>query len=605
MCLTCGWAKYLRFEPPARPLPVANPVSRRQMLGAGAALGAAAVTRRLQCSEAFAADGKADIVFHNGPVYTVNGAQAWARAVAVRGKQIVYVGDDAGVRSLIDSDTHVVDLRNRMLLPGFNEAHIHPVVGAVVTRGIDLQYDTKAETLRALDSHRAQVGSGEVVRGFGWRYTAFPPTGPSKEDLDRLWPDTPVVLIAIDGHSAWVNSKTLELAAVDRDTADPIPGFSYFQRDPATRDATGWLVEIPAMATVLTKVAPFTIDFIMKALEAWLPQASAAGITGVFDAGSVIVPDDVAFQLYLDLEQQGKLPFRVVGAYYHNNPAIDPLPRARDLRQRFHSELVQASVLKLNMDGGEAQYTAAMLAPYADKPDTSGETLLSPEMANDIVRGADREGIDVHVHSIGDRATRLALDAIESAVRANPPRDRRHAIAHIPIVSAPDMARFAELGVVAQFSIQWAVPDLAVTKIMAERWGKELSEQLFPAGSLSRHGTTIAFGTDWPAASYYSTFNPLEAIEIAVTRRQLRKPDSAPLSPLDQRITLDEALRANTLGSAYQLRLDDRVGSIEVGKLADLVVLDRNLFEVRPGEIHAAKVLMTLMNGQIRHEQPG
>jgi hypothetical protein len=174
MCLTCGWAKYLRFEPPARRLPVANPVSRRQMLGAGAALGAAAATRRLQCSEAFAADGKADVVFHNGPVYTVNGAQAWARAVAVRGKQIVYVGDDAGVRSLIGSDTHVVDLRDRMLLPGFNEAHIHPVVGAVVTGGIDLQYDTKAETLRALDSHRAQVGSGEVVRGFGWRYTARP-----------------------------------------------------------------------------------------------------------------------------------------------------------------------------------------------------------------------------------------------------------------------------------------------------------------------------------------------------------------------------------------------------------------------------------------------
>ena len=455
--------------------------------------------------------------------------------------------------------------------------------------------------LEALKAYRAKLGKVDVIRGFGWRYNAFPATGPRKEDLDQIWPDTPVILAAIDGHSAWVNSKALAVAKVTKATKDPLPGFSYFQRDAASGEPTGYLVEPPAMFKVLNAVAPFTTSYIAESLEEWLPKASAAGITSLFDAGMLLLPDEAGFQLYQDLERKGKLPFRVVGSTYHNNPAIDPVPIIKALRRRFHSELVQASVLKLNIDGGEAQRTAALLAPYSDDPSTSGDTLLPPDLLKDIIRRADRDGINIHIHSYGDRANRLCLDAFEAAIKVNPPRDRRHTLAHVVILAPEDLPRFAALGVTAQFSTQWSVADAYWHGVMQPRLGSR-AEQVYRTGSILRHGGNISLGTDWPAAGYYSTYRPLEAIEIATTRRELNKPDQPPLVPLDERISLEEAIRAATMGPAYQIGLDQKIGSIEVGKFADLVVLEKNLFEVAPHEIHKTRVVMTVMNGQVRHE---
>jgi predicted amidohydrolase YtcJ len=599
MCIACNWMKFRGLlDVDDRTSREENP-SRRRVLQAGAALAAVGITA---APSALAAGASADIVFRNGPVYTVNGGREWARAVAVKQKHIVYVGDDAGVQSYIGPGTRVVDLAGKMLLPGFVEGHIHPIVGSVLTRGVDLQYDSRDETLEALKAYRARVGKTEVIRGFGWRNNAFPATGPRKEDLDQIWPDTPVFLIGIDAHAAWVNSKALAIAKVTKATKDPLPGFSYFQRDPASGEPTGYLVEVPVMFKVLNAVAPFTANYIAESLEEWLPKASAAGITGIFDAGILLLPDEAAFQLYQDLERNGKLPFRVVGSTYHNNPAVDPVPIIKALRRRFHSELVQASVLKLNIDGGDAQRTAAFLAPYSDDPSTSGDTLLPPDMLEDIIRRADKDGINIHIHSFGDRANRLCLDGFEAAIKANPPRDRRHAIAHAVWVAPEDLPRFAALGVTAQFSAQWSLLDPYWHSIARPRVGAARSEQMYRIGSILRHGGNISFGTDWPAANYTSTYRPLDAIEIAITRQELNKPDQPPMPPVDERINLDEALRANTMGPAYQLGLDRTIGSIEVGKLADLVVLEKNLFEVAPRDIHKTKVVMTVMNGQVRHE---
>lgn len=546
-----------------------------------------------------ATESEADIVFRNGPVYTVSEAKPWARAVAVKGKRIVYVGDEAGIQALVGPGTRVVDLAGKMLLPGFVEGHIHPLVGATLTRGADLQFDTKEEILRAL---KDGSDDSDVIRGYGWRYTAFPPTGPRKEDLDAHWPDKPVILIAIDGHSAWVNSRALALAEVDKDTTDPLPGFSYFERDPVTGAPTGYLVEVPAIVRVNNAIEPFSVEYVAESVAGWLPAASAAGITTVFDAGMQILPEAEGFGIYDRLERAGKLPFRVVGSHYHNNPAVDPVPVIQALRREFDSELVKARVLKLNIDGGDSQRTAAFLAPYADAPETSGDTLLPPELFADIIRRADLAGIDIHIHSYGDRGTRLSLDAFQAAIHANPARDRRNALAHLFLIAPDDIPRFAQLGVVGQFSAQWAVPDTsqAVTRT---RLGQPRCDQLYPWGSVLRHGGVLSLGTDWPAAGYYSTYRPLDGIEAATTRREFDTPHGPRLAPADEVISLAAALKAATMGPAWQLGMEHDVGSIEVGKFADLIVLERNLFETPSHDIHKTEVVMTVMNGKVRHDK--
>jgi predicted amidohydrolase YtcJ len=607
MCIGCHWATFRNLNL-GRAGSGSGGLTRRRVLqygaaSAGTALVAGTAAPSFTADAAAATDGDADIVFRNGPVYTVNADNPWARAVAIKDRRITYVGDEAGVQPFIGPRTRVVELAGKMLLPGFVEGHIHPLVGSTLTRGVELQYDTREEILDALRAYRAKIGQVDIVRGFGWRYFAFPSSGPRKEDLDALWPDVPVILFAIDGHCAWVNSQALALAGVTRDTKDPLPGFSYFERDPTTGEPTGYLVEVPVIVQVNNAVEPFSPDYVAGGLAEWLPKAAAAGITTVFEAGMQVVSDIEGFGIYSSFERAGKLPFRVVGSYYHNNPAIDPVPVIQALRREFQSELVQASVLKLNIDGGDAQRTAALLAPYSDAPGTSGDTLLPPELFADIIRRADREGIDIHVHSYGDRATRLSLDAIEAAVKANPPRDRRHALAHILLVAPEDVPRFGELGVVAQFSAQWAVPDRTWRDITGMRLGTQRGNELYSIKSILAHGGVASFGTDWPAAGHYSTYRPLDAIEVAITRRELGKPDSPQLQPISETVTLDAALRANTIGPAHQLRMEHKVGSIEAGKLADLVVLEKNLFDVLPHEIHKIDVLMTVMNGRVTHER--
>jgi predicted amidohydrolase YtcJ len=606
MCLGCYWANFRDYVQNASTSNGSGP-TRRQAMRRGARFAATAAVAASAApsfiAEAVAAsDPGADIVFRNGPVYTVNGDRPWARAVAVRGKHIVYVGDERGVQSFLGPNTRVIDLAGRMLMPGFVEGHIHPLVGSTLTRGADLQFDTKDEMLAALETYRDKVGAAGVVRGYGWRYAAFPATGPRKEDLDAIWPDVPVILIAIDGHSAWVNSQALALAGVTKDAKDPLPGFSTFERDPATGEPTGYCVEVPAIIRINNAIEPFSADYVAESLAEWLPQASAAGITTVFDAGMQIVPDMEGFAIYERLERRGKLPFRVIGAHYHNNPAVDPVPVIQALRREFNSELVKASVLKLNIDGGDSQRTAAFLAPYADAPETSGDTLLPPDLFADIIKRADRVGLNIHIHSYGDRATRLSLDAFEAAIKSNPPRDRRHALAHLFLVAPEDIPRFAKLGVVGSFSTQWAVPDSSQA-IGRARLGPPRSDQLYRWGSILREGGVVSLGTDWPAAGYYSTYRPLDAIEAATSRRELGKAEGPQLAPAEEAIPLDAALKAATMGPALQLGIEHEVGSIEVGKLADLVVMEKNLFEVAPHEVHKTKVLVTVMNGKVVHEQ--
>lgn len=545
----------------------------------------------------------ADFVFRNGPVYTVAGPAPWAQAVAVTGTTISYVGAEDGAMALAGPDTRVIDLDGRLLMPGFVEGHIHPFLGAFLTTGVDLQLPTAADALAAIAAYAAAQPDGPV-RGFGWRVDMFGPQGPARAELDRLLPDRPAVFFAIDGHSLWANSRALEMAGVDRETADPIPGFSFYVRDD-DGEPTGYVLEVDAMLHVVNAVEPISTVSMGRLLQAWTPLASAAGITSVFDAGVPPIGNDQAdlLAVYADLDARGELPFRVVASCLAGSAPVDgAVSTLAGLRDRIATELVDVRVLKIIGDGTQGGYTAWLNEPYADKPDSVGSSPFTEQEWHRLVAQADAAGFDVHAHACGDRAARVALDSIEAAIAANPPRDRRHAVAHLVYVEDSDNRRFGPLGVVAQFSANWLSADPDTVTNMAARYGPPRQDLLYRPKDVLKSGGRISFGTDWPAAGYFSTYKPLDSIQIAVTRQLIGQPDAPVLAPADQRLSVAEAVHANTLGAAYQIRLDDRVGSVEAGKLADLIVLDANIFEIDPHQIHRAAVTLTMMNGQIRHQ---
>lgn len=608
MCTACEWAPHFARFGGAQP-------TRRTVLRVAAV--AAAATAVAACSPAKestsssstpsgspgAAGDKADFVFHNGPIYTLAEANPWAKGLAVKGKTITYVGDEAGAMALAGDGTRVVDLNGKMLMPGFVEAHIHPFMGAFLTSGVDLQLPTGADALAAIAKYAKDNPDGPV-RGFGWRVDMFGPEGPNRADLDRIVPDRPAFFFAIDGHSLWVNSKALQIAKVDRNTPDPIPGFTYYVRD-ANGDPTGYILEVIALLNVVNAVEPISAETMAKLLASWTPKAAAAGITSVFDAGVPPIGEDQAaiLSLYTEAEQQGQLPFRVVGAYTIKGPPVDDaVAKVTEARARVSTELVQVKVVKIVGDGTQGGYTAWLLDPYADKPDTTGGSPFTVAQWHQVVREVDAAGFDLHMHACGEHTARVALDAVQEAIAVNPPRDRRHAIAHLVYVQDPDSRRFGELGVIAQFSANWMSADPDTVTNMGARYGAPRKDLLYRPQEVLRSGGRISLGTDWPAAGYYSTYKPLESIQIGVTRQLIGQTDAPVLAPADQKLSVAEAVHANTLGAAYQIRLDDKVGSLETGKLADLIVLDRNIMDIDPHDIHQAKVTMTMMNGQIRQE---
>ena len=529
------------------------------------------------------------------------GPAPWAQALAVTGNTITHVGDESGAMALAGPDTQVIDLGGRLLMPGFVEGHIHPFMGAFLTSGVDLQVPMGADALAAIERHARENPTGPV-RGFGWRVDMFGPEGPTRTDLDRVLADRPGFFFAIDGHSLWANSKALEIAGVDRDTQDPIPGFSYYARDD-DGDPTGYVLEVNAVLSLVNAIEPISPEGMGGLLQTWLPKASEAGITSLFDAGVPPIGNDqgALIGLYTEVEKRGALPFRVVASYMVKSPPVDDaVQKLAEIRQRICTDLVQVGVVKIIGDGTQEGYTGWLIEPYADKPASTGGSPFTDEQWHQLVREVDAAGFDVHVHACGERATRAALDSIALAIATNPPRDRRHTIAHLVYVEDPDSSRFGEIGVIAQFSANWMSADPDTMTNLAARYGPPRQELFYRTQDVLKSGGRISLGTDWPAAGYFSTYKPLDSIQIGVTRQLIGPADAPVLAPADQRLSVAEAIHANTLGAAYQIRLDDKVGSLEVGKLADLIVLDRNILEIDPHDIHQVQVTLTMMNGEIR-----
>ena len=556
-----------------------------------------------------AAEGPADLVLTGGAVYTVDAARTWAQAVAISDGRIAAVGTDADMRPYVGPGTEVVNLRGRMLLPGFQDAHVHASGGGLERSQCDLTGEhTRQGYLAAIRHYAGRSPGAAWTTGGGWGMDVFPGGVPGKEDLDEVVPDRPVFLSNRDHHGAWVNSRALALAGIDAATPDPPDG--RIERT-AAGEPQGTLHE-GAMNLVQRVVPAVTLDEQVAGILEGQRYLHALGITAWQEAivgEYAVVPD--CFEAYREVERRGLLTARVTGALWWRRAAgLSQLDFLDERRAIANGSRFRTTSVKIMQDGVCENFTAAMLNPYLDghghEAEGSGTSFFDPEELKEAVTAIDTRGFQVHIHAIGDRAVREALDAIAAARSANGPNNGRHHIAHIQVIHPEDVPRFRDLSVVANCQPLWASNEPQMTELTLPFLGPERSAWQYPFGSLARSGAQLCFGSDWPVSSP----NPMWEMHTAVNRTTapdypFRGPDTdTPFLP-GERIGLPAAIAAFTIGSAHVNHDERDAGSIEPGKRADLVVLDRDLFAQPAAEIAQAQVDLTLLDGTLVHTRPG
>ncbi|MCX4579645.1 amidohydrolase [Streptomyces sp. NBC_01571] len=538
----------------------------------------------------------ADLLFTGGPVLTPEGPTV--TEVAVTGDRITAVG--AAAHELTGPRTEVVDLAGRLLLPGFQDAHLHPVPAGLELARCDLTgARTAEETVRAVRAYADAHPGREWITGGGWSMEAFEGGTPTKEVLDAVVPDRPVYLPNRDHHGAWANSRALELAGVTRDTPDPADG--RFERD-ASGEPTGMLQE-GAMRYVGRLLPPATPADRLAALLHAQRHLHALGITAWQDAlvGAFLGMDDPS-DAYLTAARDGSLTARVVGAlWWDRERGAEQIPELVERRAALSHGRFRATSVKLMLDGVAENGSAALLDPYLDSCGCAtanrGTSFIDPARLPAYVTELDALGFQCHFHALGDRAVRDALDAVEAARKANGPSDTRPHLAHLQVVHPDDVPRFARLGATANIQPLWAAHEPQMDELTIPFLGPERAALQYPFGSLLRSGARLAAGSDWPVSSP----DPLQGIHVAVNRVA---PDATePVFLPAERVGLTAAFTAYTAGSAYTNHLDD-TGSLRAGSLADLVVLDRDPYAGPPEEIGTTGVALTYVGGERVHEAP-
>jgi len=540
----------------------------------------------------------ADLILTGGRIFTGDAAKTWAEALAVRGNRIVAVGADRDVRPLIGPGTRVIELRGRTVTAGFQDAHVHPTHGGLARIRCEL-HDArgKDEYLRLIAEYATANPDREWILGGGWSLADFPGGLPRREDLDRVVPDRPVFLPNRDGHDAWVNSAALERAGITAETADPVSG--RIARDP-DGSPLGTLHEgaMDLVGSLVPKASD--AEYRQGLLEAQR-YLHGLGITAWQDAW--VEPADQA--AYLALAASGELTARVVGAlWWDRTRGLEQIDELVERRANGVLGRYAATSVKLMCDGIIENGTAAMLQPYFDvhghATDNSGLDFIDAETLKAATVRLDALGFQPHFHALGDRAVRHALDAVQAARETNGWSDTRPHLAHIQVVHPDDIPRFRLLGALPNAQPYWAVLEDQMTELTLPVLGPEVSARQYPFRSLRRHGATLVMGSDWSV----STPDPLLEMEIAVTRvSDESRGEREPFLP-HERLELVDALTAFTAGSAYANHLDE-TGTLAVGKLADLAIIDRDLFDEAAGPIGEASVLATFVDGVVVHEAPG
>jgi predicted amidohydrolase YtcJ len=553
----------------------------------------------------------ADTIFVHGGVYTVDAASSWAQAVAVRGEQIVAVGTDQQMLALRGPKTEVMDLTGKMLLPGFQDAHVHSCGGGLDRLRCDLSSKhSVTEYLETIASYAKANPDADWILGSGWSMDQFPGGTPDRATLDAVLPDHPAFLVNRDYHAAWANTRALELAGIDANTPDPVGG--RIEREPGG-GPQGTLHE-GAMPLVRSLAGQTSTEDIEKGILVGQAYLHSLGITAWQEAiVGDYAPVPNARQAFPALARSGALTGRVVGALFwdrsrDSSQIDDQVEELIVLRTSTTVGNYSPTTVKIMLDGVCENFTARMLEPYFDASGApTGEHGLSYVGSEDlpqIVTKLDAAGFQVHIHTIGDGAVRDALDAIEAARATNGWTDNRHHLAHIQVVHPDDIPRFRRLGVAVNGQPLWAAYEPQMIELTLPFLGPERTEWQYSFGSLLRSGAMIAFGSDWPI----STPDVMQGMHVAVNRTvpagYLYSGDdpreSEPFLP-EQRITLAQTIRAYTKGSAYVNHLDEVSGSIEIGKYADLAVVSQNLFAIDPAAISTASVELTMVGGLAVH----
>ncbi len=557
------------------------------------------------------AGGPADLVLRGGKFFTLDEAQVWAEAVAIQDGRFVYVGDDAGVQSFVGPDTDRHDLSGRLTIPGLVDSHTHPGLmgresaGYIAVpvgggpRGSLPRRGNNEEVVAAVQAYAQANPDLAWIEMGSWSGHVYGKAGPHRRDLDRVVPDRPVMLGDDTGHSVWVNSVALELMGVDRNTPDPVPGLSMFVRD-ADGEPTGWIKEFAAWPYARPIAAEVDAESNKEGIATFLEYLSRLGVTTLLDAGNFNY-HDLTYSLVAELEAAGRLPVRYEASYHIILPdqvpgAIDELQR---LRRAYGGERLTFNTIKIHFDGTDELRTGAVLEPFSDDPGNRGTTLLDTEEMSDFIVRLHEARIDLHLHIMADRGVRIALDAVEEAQRSiDGDLYPRVTICHLDIIDTADYPRFKQLGVIANYTPQWhglgdRLPLTATT--LGDRFERMLLVQ-----PLLDDGAVVTFSSDVTSLRGMERANPYLGMQIGHNRQYHEQGDAAPIRlPMTERLDLEDLIKGYTSSGAYQLRMEDQLGSIEVGKLADLVVLDRNVFEVDRYEIHTVRPEAVFMEGEI------
>jgi predicted amidohydrolase YtcJ len=534
---------------------------------------------------------KAAIVLKNGKIWTGVESKPFVSAVAINGNKIIAVGNEKSLKKFVTKDTQTIDLSGKFVMAGMNDSHIHFLGSSLGLFQVDLN-DAKslAEAQAIILKFATENPNAPWITGTGWQYSIFPNARlPLKEDIDAVVKDRPVYLRAYDGHTAWANSRAIELAGVTEKTE--FTGFGEIVRD-AKGQPSGVFKE-GAMGLISRNLPPVTRETNLEALKKGMERAKSLGITSIQNAHGSLGE----VELYDELLRKGELTLRTSFAFSVSPKTTQSdIDKITEISKKYHSEMLRVKAIKIVVDGVIESYTAAMLAPYTNKPETSGTPSYTPEELNNIVAMADKAGLQVYIHAIGDKGVQMALDSFENAIKLNGRRDSRFRIEHIETIQTIDIQRFVKLGVIASMEPIHADPD--TISVWSDAIGTDRTSRGFAWETLRKAGAKLIFSSDHPASI---SISPWRGVHNAVNRQTIEGNPPSGWHP-EHRVSVETALQAYTINGAFASFEENVKGQIAVGMLADLVVLDKNPFAIPTTDIYKLNVEMTLFDGRIIYQ---